>query len=93
MEDGFKVGDRVEAMCAYDENYSIVGKCGTIVKTHGDLYGIEFDDPISGHDLDGDIKTKNGWYVRSNVIIFCEDEEYEEDENAVSWEELFDGIT
>ena len=32
MEDGFKVGDRVEAVFPYDENYSIVGKCGTIVK-------------------------------------------------------------
>ena len=59
----FQVGDRVRAIQAYDGNYDIVGRYGTVRSAGTYECAIEFDDAVEGHDLGGSCQDRHGWNV------------------------------
>jgi len=57
----FKIGDRVKGIGAQSKCY---GKLGTIRQIGGSV-GVEFDENVDGHTLDGCCKNGHGWWVGS----------------------------
>jgi len=66
-----KVGNRIVGIAEY-EGKNLRGKKGTIREIYVMLdevrIGIEFDDFIGGHDLNGNAKEGHGWYVNSQKV-------------------------
>lgn len=62
-ETKFKVGDRVRAITDCSGNRKVIGKIGTVRKIFEQTHavGVEFDEYIDGHDIDGDFKHGYCW--------------------------------
>ena len=59
----FKVGDKVKCIAEHDGNKEIVGKVGTVCTSYDDLYGVVFDEDVSGHSLMGKCTYGYGWNI------------------------------
>lgn len=57
----FKIGDRVKCIGITIKGY---GKLGTVRKIGGSV-GVEFDENVDGHTLDGCCKDGHGWWIGS----------------------------
>ena len=59
----FKVGDRVRVITDCIGNRKVIGKIGTVRKIFEQTHavGVEFDEYIDGHDIDGDFKYGYCW--------------------------------
>ena len=55
----FKVGDRVRAKETADSQ--VRGHVGKILRVHGDKIGVQYDDYLGSHDLDGLGKDGHCW--------------------------------
>lgn len=68
--DGFEIGMRVVCVVEHDGNKSVVGKVGRVIgykrsiKDGAPLVGVEFDEPVLGHNCDGRAKDDRGWWFR-----------------------------
>jgi hypothetical protein len=60
----FKVGDRVKCIGTTIKGY---GKVGTVRRT-GDSVGVEFDENVDGHTLDGCCEKGYGWWIKSSDL-------------------------
>lgn len=86
----FKIGDRVRCIHARDDNFSIVGRIGTIrVIERGRLpIGVEFDEAITdGHDLQGYIRSGRGFWVEVEDCKLINDEKiviYRKDNEVIA---------
>lgn len=94
----FCVGDRVSLVVDHpDGKVSLhIGDTGTVVKisrkNRGILLGVEWDEYIGGHDIDGrhSCKPGHGWNVFVEEVCLCENENEDYDMAAFSDEELVD---
>lgn len=83
----FKVGDRVECICANITGNTniVIGITGTVCvdnKNRGSV-GVRWDDMVSGHDCGGNCEDGYGWYVLpSDIILYDEDEAADIDESS-----------
>jgi hypothetical protein len=87
MKELFCVGDRVVCVAHMGEaTRRHVGRCGTVkrelARLDGGYYiGVEFDEDIFsgaelqiGHNLDGYIETRRGWYCLPDELEFLQSE-------------------
>ena len=68
----FKIGDRVKAIRAVNDNEKIVNKIGKIIVVTNEIYeryGVEFDEPINGHSCCGAGKMRFCWWLDENDIV------------------------
>lgn len=63
----FKVGDRVRCI-RNDGLKELVGKVGTVVEAGRAIIGIDFDESIGGHGLDGKARGGHGWWLALSSI-------------------------
>ena len=66
--DKFKIGDKVRVVACTDPDYypneELMGKVGIIAALDSDgIPGIEFEEHIDGHYLNGRIDSERGWYL------------------------------
>ena len=59
----FKIGDRVRCIASHDDKEVIVGKVGTVRTSYADSCGVEFDEAIDGHGLNGRCEYGHGWNI------------------------------
>jgi hypothetical protein len=60
----FKIGDRVKCIGITAKGY---GKLGTVRRV-GESIGVEFDENVNGHYLDGSCKDGHGWWIKSSDL-------------------------
>lgn len=74
----FYVGDRV-IYIGNDECGLRTGYTGTIKMFDPPSVGVEWDEDVEGHDLDGTCLPNHGWFVRAEFLEHINDinEEYE----------------
>lgn len=70
-ERAFKVGDRVIAISAFDENEDIIGVTGTVVEVIGTtMCSVNYDYDIGGHTCDGKCNDGHGWKTSVRCLDF-----------------------
>ena len=71
----FQEGDRVIGTDVFEGNDNIVGMPGTIRHVDGDdMYSVEYDDEIGGHDCNGLMRYGYGWHTHARVLAPYKDE-------------------
>ena len=64
-----KVRDRIIVREAFDDNYSIVGKLGTVLKYHSRNALVEFDEFIEGgHSGEGEGEYGKCWWINIDAL-------------------------
>ena len=86
----FIIGDRVLCTSMYDGNYSVKDAVGTVitVKDASGRYGVEFDEYVKGHDIQGRCEYGYGYWIDSELLEPLPEETLELP-SAMSYEELF----
>lgn len=73
----FKIGDRVRCIKEFEGNDNIVDKEGVVKvlkPTQSGCIGVEFDEEIDGHDLQGYAKDRRGWWLPPDHLLRLEED-------------------